>query len=137
MLENLAILFDVGLLVLIWMVQLVVYPSFLHYESKNLITWHHAYTGRITFIVMPLMFGQLGLSGYQVYENWDTIYFIKFALILFVWAFTFGYFVPAHGKISSGNLSKKLLTQLVQRNWWRTLAWTLVTILSLYQLITK
>jgi hypothetical protein len=137
MIENLTIVFDVGLLILIWMVQHIVYPSFLYYESKNLITWHHSYTGKITVIVMPLMFGQLILSGYQVYENWETIHFVKMGLILFVWALTFGYFVPAHGKISSGNISKQLLTQLVQRNWWRTLAWTLVTILSLYQLIKK
>jgi hypothetical protein len=137
MIENLTILFDVGLLILIWMVQLIVYPSFLHYETKNLVTWHYSYTGRITVIVMPLMFGQLGLSGYQVYESFDALNILKFALILFVWSWTFVYFVPAHGKISQGDASKQLLTQLVKRNWWRTLAWTLVTILSLYQLITK
>ena len=137
MLENLTLVFDVGLLILIWMVQLIVYPSFLYYERKNLITWHQSYTGRITIIVMPLMFGQLGLYGYLTFENPDAMNLVKFGLILFVWILTFAYFVPAHGKISQGKFSKEKLTRLVQWNWLRTLAWTLVTILSLYPLIKK
>jgi len=34
------LLFDFGLLVLIWLVQLVIYPSFLYYEQDNLKRWH-------------------------------------------------------------------------------------------------
>jgi hypothetical protein len=137
MIENFTIVFDAGLLVLIWMVQLIVYPSFLYYEPKNLVTWHRRYTGKITVIVLPLMAGQLGLIAYQLYQHLNAINGIKFALILFVWVFTFGYFVTAHGRITQGTVSKERLTRLVQWNWWRTLAWTLVFILSLYPLIKK
>ena len=62
----LRLLFDFGLLVLIWIVQRIVYPSFLHYNSKDLVNWHKVYTSRLTFIVMPLMLGQLGISIYQL-----------------------------------------------------------------------
>ena len=137
MLENFAIAFDVGLVVLIWMVQLIVYPSFLFYEPKNLITWHHKYTGRISVVVIPLMFGQTGFLAYQIYQHVHFLDWVKLALILFIWVFTFAYFAPTHGKISQGNTSKEGLTQLVRWNWWRTLAWTLVAILSFYQLINK
>ena len=130
MLETLEILFDFGLLVLIWMVQLIVYPSFLFYGEKDLVRWHQVYTGRIAMVVIPLMFGELGISAYQVYEITSTISIMKFILIVLIWISTFAYFAPTHGKISQGNTDKVVLTQLVNRNWWRTLAWTLVSIIS-------
>ncbi len=137
MLETLEILFDVGLLILIWMVQLIIYPSFLYYTHENLLLWHQKYTGRIAVIVMPLMFGQLGFSIYLVYESIAIMSIAKLVLVLFVWGFTFAYFAPCHEKISKGVATKELLSQLINWNWWRTLAWTLVLIISLYQLIIK
>ena len=50
---------DFGLLVLIWMVQLVVYPGFKYYQRERLLEWHARYTSRISYIVGPLMLGQL------------------------------------------------------------------------------
>ena len=66
--EILRILFDVGLLVLIWMVQLIVYPSFLYYTHEQLVVWHTRYVKQISLIVIPLMFGQTLVSGYQLYQ---------------------------------------------------------------------
>ena len=137
MLETFELLFDFGLLVLIWMVQLIVYPSFRYYISENLIVWHQTYTGRIALVVVPLMFGQLGIALYQVYLRFETLSIIKLALVAFVWVFTFAYFAPSHGKISNGETSQERLSRLVSWNWWRTLAWTLVTILSLYKMIDR
>ena len=137
MLHTFEILFDVGLLVLILMVQLVVYPSFIYYEPKNLVEWHQKYTGQITVIVAPLMFGQLGISIYQFFDVFNAISAVKLVFIVFVWAFTFVYFVPAHGRITKGIFSKELLKQLVRLNWWRTLAWSLVFIISFYQLMNN
>ena len=57
---------DFGLVVLIWMIQLIVYPSFLHYTTTNLIKWHRKYTPLIGYIVGPLMLLQLGISIYQI-----------------------------------------------------------------------
>ena len=50
---------DFGLLVLILMVQVIVYPSFLHFSKTNLIKWHQSYTPKITTIVAPLMIAQV------------------------------------------------------------------------------
>ena len=135
MLEITEVLLDFGLLILIWMVQLIIYPSFLYYSPKDLISWHHTYTGRIAVLVIPLMFGQLGVSAYQMYENFEILRLIKFILILFVWIFTFAYFAPTHKKISAGITSQNLLKQLVHFNWWRTIAWTLVSLISIIHLI--
>lgn len=129
-LETLALLFDFGLLILIWMVQLIIYPSFLYYERNNLITWHQKYTGLITIFVAPLMFGQLGCSVYDLINDLQILSMVKLGLIFLVWLSTFLYFAPTHGKISKGDFSEKTLHELVKRNWFRTLTWTLVFIFT-------
>lgn len=130
MIEILGISFDFGLLVLIWMVQLIVYPGFLFYESKNLIIWHRKYTGLIAILVIPLMFGQLSLTLFEVYSFFSVVAILKLLLITFVWVFTFAYFAPVHTKISQGMISKPILEQLVALNWYRTISWSVVFLLS-------
>jgi hypothetical protein len=60
------LLFDAGLFVLIWMVQLMVYPSFLYYEKQNLVKWHNHYVKGLAIIVIPIMFGQLIIAIIQL-----------------------------------------------------------------------
>lgn len=130
MFDSLTLSVDAGLLVLIWMVQLIIYPSFLFYERNNLITWHQKYTGLITVIVAPLMFGQLGCSIYGLIDQWEYLAIVKLGLIGLVWLSTFIYFAPTHGKISQGDFSESTLNQLVKLNWFRTITWTLVFLLE-------
>lgn len=127
----LRLVLDFGLLILIWMVQLVVYPSFSFYAKENLITWHHKYTQRITYIVMPLMLGQLGVASWQLLQvrSWYTL--LSILLIALLWILTFWKFIPLHGKIAAATHDKGDLTTLVGQNWWRTLLWTLLFFLSL------
>jgi len=126
MLNSIEVLLDFGLLILIWIVQVIIYPSFLYYEKGNLIIWHRKYTGLIAAIVAPLMIGQIGFTVYEIsnYFSWTST--MKAMLVLFVWVFTFAYFAPTHQKISKGDFSKETLNQLIKRNWYRTIAWTLV-----------
>ena len=129
--DSLRLLLDFGLVVLIWLVQLVIYPSFLYYVKDDLIGWHKKYTPRITFIVLPLMLGQLMLYGALLQEE-KTFYSIgSFILVLMAWLVTFTVFVPRHKKISSGTYSKKTLMQLVHFNWSRTLIWSLLFVWNL------
>lgn len=128
---TLRLLCDFGLLVLIWMIQLVIYPSFQFYSASDLIKWHQKYTLIISFIVIPLMFGQLIMALVQLFEE-RTLYTMgSFILIALVWVSTFVQFVPIHATISSGNVTKELLRQLVSKNWLRTVVWTLICIISL------
>ncbi|MEO1009857.1 MAG: hypothetical protein AAFX53_01035 [Bacteroidota bacterium] len=57
--EILRLLCDFGLVVLIWSVQLIIYPSFQFYNPIELLLWHGIYVHRITYVVLPLMVGQL------------------------------------------------------------------------------
>lgn len=128
--------FDIGLLVLIWIIQLVVYPSFAFYSNENLIKWHVHYTNRISAIVMPLMLGQLFLTFGQLFFvglDWSTI--ISCILVAVLWFYTFMRFVPIHGQISAQLANGEDLKNLVSYNWWRTALWTILPILDLFYFI--
>jgi len=131
MIEILRILFDLGLLVLIWMVQLVVYPSFLYYSDERLIKWHSRYVQRISLVVIPLMFGQTFVSGYQLYQEHTSYTVGSVILVIVTWVLTFSLFVPRHNAISNGVHTHKTLVELVSLNWSRTMIWTLIFLWTL------
>ncbi|PQB08991.1 hypothetical protein BST83_01170 [Polaribacter filamentus] len=125
---QISLLVDAGLVVLIWMVQLIIYPSFTYYKSENLIKWHQKYTNSIAIVVVPLMLSQLTLAIVAVFlkQNFTTI--LTLLIVLFLWIFTFLSFAPLHFKISEGNTNQKLLKLLIQRNWIRTFFWSLLLV---------
>jgi hypothetical protein len=130
MIEITRLVLDVGLLVLIWMIQLIVYPSFLFYTAKELIAWHKIYTKAIALIVIPLMLGQLGIAIYQVFLVQNTYTLTSIVLVVFLWGITLLKFAPMHQQISEGNTHVQLLKKLVQINWIRTLIWTILCAMS-------
>lgn len=125
------LLLDFGLVVLIWIVQLVVYPSFLFYRKEDLLIWHGDYTQKITYVVLPLMLGQLLVGGLQLGRSvsWYTAF--SAAVILSLWLLTFLVFVPLHGQIAGGDFGEQTLSRLVQWNWLRTALWTLLFVAGL------
>ncbi|MFT5751036.1 MAG: DMSO reductase anchor subunit [Dokdonia sp.] len=135
--DTLRLLFDVGLFVLIWMIQLIVYPSFLFYEMDTLVAWHKKYTVRLSIIVIPLMFGQLILSSWQWYESQTLATTIHLVLVVAVWISTFLQFVPIHTLIAKHKATRQHLEQLVKRNWIRTALWTLLCFWSIFLLYSK
>jgi len=126
------LLFDSGLVILIWMIQLVVYPGFLYYEKDSLIKWHKHYTSRLSLIVIPLMFGQLILAVIQLVQFPAIETIVGLSLVIAVWASTFLQFVPIHNQILKNNSTVTLLKQLVKRNWLRTILWTLIFCWSIF-----
>lgn len=131
------LLFDFGLFILIWIVQLIIYPGFLHYTSKDLIVWHRSYTARFSFIVMPLMLGQLCLVFYQLFLKIDLYSVLSLIILILLWLSTFLQFVPIHRKISQGIANEELLNILVKKNWVRTFLWTLLCLISCIQIFKK
>lgn len=124
---------DFGLVVLIWLVQLIIYPSFLHSLPATFQDWHQAYSFRISLFVIPLMFAQVGLIGFQLFNapGWP-VYAAAF-LVLLIWVSTFTQAVPLHNLISAGQIQPDTLTLLVARNWVRTILWTLVFFLGWFR----
>ena len=75
-------LVDFGMCVVLWLVQLVIYPSFLRVKTSDLLAWHKAYTFRVSFVILPLMFGQLVLAILSVIEDPSILGWLAFAFIL-------------------------------------------------------
>ncbi|MEM6517071.1 MAG: hypothetical protein AAF688_12875 [Bacteroidota bacterium] len=129
--ELLRTLFDFGLVILIWLVQLVIYPSFKFFKPADLYRFHKSYTLRIAVIVMPLMVGQLLFYTYFLFKEQSVFNVLGFLIVILLWASTFFQFVPLHGEISNNTFTKITLNQLVHRNWLRTFFWTLLFTASL------
>ncbi|MEO9870705.1 hypothetical protein [Ekhidna sp.] len=126
-------LIDFGLVILIWMTQLVVYPSFTYFSSENLFTWHQKYTTVISIIVMPLMIGQVALHSYQLYQGFSGLRLLAFVLIILAWANTFLVAVPLHNKINANVDIIDAANSLVKINWYRTVLWSGVFLVGLYE----
>ncbi len=113
MLEAVRLLLDFGLMVLIWMVQLLIYPSFAFYTGENLVKWHKKYKKRIAFVVIPLMLGQLVVTTYQLI-TYQGIYEIgSMIIVLVLWSSTFLQFVPLHNAIGKASEIAKSIEKLI------------------------
>jgi hypothetical protein len=123
---SLRLMSDTAALVLIWLVQLVIYPAFLHLREGDFKRWHVTYTQRVTYVVLPVMLGQLVLYGSLVFttHHWDV--WLNLALVLTAWAITFFRAVPLHGSLDVEDDHLTLSAKLVSINWWRTALWSLV-----------
>ena len=124
--ELIRLLLDFGLMVLIWIVQLVIYPSLCYYKNVDLGKWHKIYTQRIGVIVGPLMTAQLGVAAWQLFREpgWYTISSIL--VIGIIWRMTFKIFVPLHNAIDPSKSCEDITNRLVSKNWWRTFLWSLL-----------
>ncbi len=132
-LNELRQLIDFGLVVLLWLVQRIIYPSFMQVAPERLVEWHAQYTQQMGYIVVPLMFGQLGLSVLAVWQVGVGLDWLDLLLVLSCWGLTFGFSVPLHQQIAAGESHPKVLQRLVVTNWPRTLVWTLIFALGFWR----
>ena len=131
------LLFDIGLLVLIWLVQLIIYPSFLFYERNNLKRWHVNYTKKITYVVLPLMVGQFITAVILLFNDLSIFTLGSFLIIVSLWIITILIFVPLHNKISTDPVNRPIINKLVRLNWIRTILWSGLFISSLLHFLTN
>ncbi|MFK7784563.1 MAG: hypothetical protein AB8B56_05600 [Crocinitomicaceae bacterium] len=132
LIHQIQLLVDFGLVVLIWMVQLIVYPGFLHYSKHELHKWHQFYTIRIAVIVIPLMLAQLTIGVWGAFRSISVESITYLSLVLFLWIHTFLVFAPRHQKIANNTFDEQLLSELVAKNWIRTFVWTLICTLHIF-----
>ena len=125
-------LVDFGMCVVLWLVQLVIYPSFLRVKTSELLAWHKAYTFRVSFVILPLMFGQLALSISSVVGDASILEWIAFAFVLVCWILTFFVSVPLHRKIEQNDTTRETRQKLITTNWPRTILWSVIFGLGLF-----
>lgn len=125
-------LVDFGLLVFIWTIQLVAYPSFRYFSVESLLKWHKNYTRAVSIIVMPLMISQVLLHGWLVFEDATLLNWLTLILVISTWLVTFIVFVPLHSKISINQELSQSLEYLISYNWIRTILWSLIFFVGLF-----
>ena len=123
---------DLGMLVLIWLVQLTIYPGFAHLRPEAFPQWHESYMNRMGFIVGPLMLTQPFLIGLQLWLEVNLFHVTAAALVALAWLATAVFSVPAHRALQKSGFDAAVIRRLVLTNWIRTAAWTGVFFLGLW-----
>lgn len=78
---ELRLLIDFDIFILIWMTQLLVYPSFLHYTKSNLMKWYTSYTARITAVVARFMLAQITIVTFSLWQEINALSILYTVLI--------------------------------------------------------
>ncbi|MCB1184256.1 hypothetical protein KDM41_12545 [bacterium] len=116
--------------VVIWLVQVIIYPSFAYLPVDRLLVWHARYTRAISFFVVPLMLGQLALLAPGVLRG-EPAATAMAALALLAWGVTFKFSVALHRRLAAGQDPLGAAALLVRTNWPRTVLWTAVFVVGL------
>ncbi len=108
----------------IWLIQMVHYPSFSFVESNQFIKFEEIHCKQISFIVIPLMLIEIISSGFLVYFNSTPLINLTFLLNILIWISTFIWSAPLHKKLGKGK-DETLIKKLVKTNIPRTFLWTI------------
>ena len=120
----------------IWIIQLVHYPSFHFIELKQYTTFQRFHMSRISYVVIPAMLTELFTLILIVIsmDQIDTLVLASAILLIFIWLITAVFFSGVHQKLTLG-YDQTVVDKLVKLNWGRTLLWTLrLLLISIYML---
>jgi hypothetical protein len=118
-----------GLLTLIWLVQIIIYPGLARIPANDFAAYHAWYVTRITVVVVPLMICEL-IAAIALFFVQDRLLYPTIAggLIILAWGSTFTFQVPIHKSLRKGKDTSKI-RQLITTNWIRTVAWSLKAVI--------
>ena len=114
----------------IWVIQLLHYPSFHFINEKKYIEFQHFHMQRISFIVVPVMLIELASALLLSYFFRSSLTIILLAILLGIWGITFIFFTNMHQKLTNG-YDPSIVDKLVKINWPRTALWSLRLIILL------
>ena len=126
MLELARHLSDCSLFILIWIVQLTIYPSFQFMSAEQLIDWHAKYTERMAWIAGPLILLQTTIISIQIVLEISTIHILSGFIVGVAWILTYFVSIPLHRTIREDGGSPVALRKLVHTNWYRTICWSVL-----------
>ena len=124
---------DFGMFVLIWLVQLIIYPVFEEVSIEKFAKWHEIYCRRIAFVVLPLMIAQLFEAAASCFLIGGGLEWGKLACVLAVWLFTFLVSARCHQKLAKEGKNTVVIGRLISTNWFRTFLWSLILFISYIQ----
>lgn len=114
-----------GLCVLIWMVQVNLYPLFHYVDPARFNEAMLVHQAKISWIVIPLMTAELGLSLF-------TLHIPSIIIVALIWGTTFFVHVPLHDKLARNGYQIETVKKLITMNWIRTCLWSVKLFLLVY-----
>ena len=110
----------------IWVIQIVHYPSFHFIEKEFYTAFQKFHMNKISIIVIPIMLAEL-ITGMMLFldkSSKSPFLIISFVILVLIWLITGVFFSKAHNELIAG-YQELVVNQLVAMNWIRTLLWTL------------
>ena len=116
----------------IWVMQLVHYPSFKYVNESDYIIFQKFHMSNISYIVFPAMFTEL-ITALLIFFSGEKSFFFMLSLIclFLIWVITGVLFTKFHSILQKGK-DLKMIEKMIKANWTRTLLWTLRIIMILF-----
>ena len=119
-----------GMTGVIWLVQLVHYPSFHFIDKERFKSFENFHARSITFIVFPLMLTELiTCFVLDLPHPWKLL---NICGVLLLWLSTMLLSMPRHQRLSRYGYNHKITRELILTNWPRTIIWTLRSLILIY-----
>ncbi|MEK9657288.1 MAG: hypothetical protein VW378_02805 [bacterium] len=112
---------------LIWLIQILHYPSFQFINPKKVSQFSAFHQHRISWIVLPMMIIEVATLIPLYLDNiTNLVMTVSIGLLAAIWASTFLLQVPCHRQLREGK-TDPFISRLITTNWIRTLCWTCKT----------
>tara|TARA_B100001540_G_scaffold195177_1_gene171929 strand:+ start:424 stop:849 length:426 start_codon:yes stop_codon:yes gene_type:complete len=133
-LEQLHLITTSMMVAIIWIVQILHYPTFLFIDKKQYTEFQQFHMKKISYIIIPIMIVELfsGLGILFLIQKGQILFYGSLALLVLIWMLTGLLFTKYHSELSK-KYNQETILQLILFNWIRTLLWTIRLALLLKQ----
>ncbi len=120
---------------IIWIVQILHYPTFKFVDRKKYEDFQDFHMKRISYLIIPIMLVEI-CSGVMVLILDSSLYSpfgISIMLLIFIWVLTVLLFSKVHSYLLKG-YDEDSINKLISLNWIRTISWTvrLIILMKLF-----
>ena len=125
-LEQLHLIATSMMVAIIWMVQILHYPSFLFVDKKQYTEFQQFHMKKISYIIVPIMLLEL-FSGFGILfyiEKVQLSLYASLTLLVLIWVITGLFFTKYHTELSK-KYNRNTILRLIRFNWIRTVLWTI------------
>ena len=117
---------------IIWIVQILHYPTFKFIDQKKYEEFQDFHMKRISYIIIPIMLVELssGVIVLIIDSSLYTPFGVSLVLLIFIWILTALLFSKVHTYLLKG-YDEDSINKLISLNWIRTVSWTIRLIILL------
>tara|TARA_B100001939_G_scaffold183569_1_gene158097 strand:+ start:440 stop:865 length:426 start_codon:yes stop_codon:yes gene_type:complete len=120
---------------IIWIVQILHYPTFKYIDQKRYEEFQDFHMKRISYIIIPIMLVELssGVIVLIIDSSLYTPFGVSLVLLIFIWILTALLFSKVHAYLLKG-YDEDSINKLIDLNWIRTIFWTvrLIILIKLF-----